>query len=177
MNMWQRIGIVPPHFVTRRMQQSSYGMSFLWVAIFLIIYLWQTRQVSTLFQFLWTVPFQLALAALLMFALVGLTYTLLKGPFRQDVTFRNVFRAYGWSAIPWVVISISSVTLWNVFPLLKPVVEIIGTMVPLVVSFVWLTLWLIGQTTLSYRPIVSIILIPFFIVYLPIACIFLLLSI
>lgn len=177
MNMWQRIGIVPPHFVTKRMQQSSYGMSFLWVAIFLIIFLWQTRQVSTLFQFLWTVPFQLALTALLMFALVGLTYTLLKGPFRQDVTFRNVFRAYGWSSLPWVVISLSSIALWNVFPPLKPTIEIIGTLLPMAISFIWLARWLVGQTTLSYRPVIGVLLVPFFVVYVPIAFILILLGV
>ena len=169
-----RIGLIPSERAFQTMDESHIAWSLLWLVAFAIIPSGGLPEVSAYVTSVPHMLFDSLVVLLLWLGQTGLTYSLLRGSFQQQITVEAVYQPYAWASIPWILASLIAwlVTYWA--PDARIIAQAITQLIACAYSFSWILHALRRHVTLAFWQIACIILIPFTFVYVPFFCLALL---
>lgn len=169
-----RIGLIPSERAFQTMDESHLGWSLLWLVTFASIPSIGLPEMRTDLTIIPHILFENLIVLLLWLGQTGLTYSLLRGTFRQHVTVESVYKPYAWASIPWILASLITWLVTYLAPDARIIAQTITQLIACVYSFSWILHALRRHVTLSFWQIACIILIPFTFVYVPFFCLILL---
>ena len=169
-----RIGLIPSERAFQTMDESHIAWSLLWLVAFAIIPSGGLPEVSAYVTSVPHMLFDSLVVLLLWLGQTGLTYSLLRGSFQQQITVEAVYQPYAWASIPWILASLITWLIIYVAPDTRTIAQVSTQLTACIYSFSWILHALHRHVTLSYWQIAGIILIPFTFVYIPFFCLALL---